>query len=82
MEIPSPSSVLSPANLYEEPKGLKNQIPQVGRNLHAFGIGKVAPMDAMTAHGGSGCMAPHVNLGNGDVWSASRPTRCTSPLSR
>ena len=58
----------------------KNQIPQVHRHLHAFGNGKFAPLDAMRVHGWSGCMAPHVNLGTGDVWSASRPTRLNSPL--
>ena len=44
----------------------KIQTPQVHRHLHAFGNGKVAPVDAMRAHGGNGCMAPHVNLGTGE----------------
>lgn len=44
----------------------KNQIPQVHRHL-TFGNGKVVPVDAMRAHGGSGCMAPHVNLGTGEI---------------
>jgi hypothetical protein len=61
----------------------QNQIPQVHRHLHAFSNGKVAPVDAMRAHGGSGCVAPHVNPGTGAMCGHLRapPAVPSPPLS-
>jgi hypothetical protein len=80
MELPAPASVLSPANLYEELKGLKTKYRKFIVTCMRSVTVKLPLWTPWGHMGGVDVWLHKLTLAMGsDVWS-SRPTRRTSPL--